>query len=40
VAVGFVALSVMLFALFWPVLTGGPLTDAAFKLRYWFTTWV
>jgi dolichyl-phosphate-mannose--protein O-mannosyl transferase len=40
VAIGFVALSVMLFALFWPVLTGGPLTDAAFKLRYWFTTWV
>jgi dolichyl-phosphate-mannose--protein O-mannosyl transferase len=40
VAVGYVALSVMLFAWFWPILTGGPLTDAAFKLRYWFTTWV
>jgi dolichyl-phosphate-mannose--protein O-mannosyl transferase len=40
VAVGFVAASVILFVWFWPVLTGAPITDAAFKLRYWFTTWV
>jgi dolichyl-phosphate-mannose--protein O-mannosyl transferase len=40
VAVGFVAASVLLFIWFWPVLTGAPITDAAFKLRLWFTTWV
>jgi dolichyl-phosphate-mannose--protein O-mannosyl transferase len=40
VAVGFVAASVLLFVWFWPVLTGAPITDAAFKLRLWFTTWV
>jgi dolichyl-phosphate-mannose-protein mannosyltransferase len=40
VAVGFVVASVILFIWFWPVLTGAPITDAAFKLRYWFTTWV
>jgi dolichyl-phosphate-mannose--protein O-mannosyl transferase len=40
VAVGFVILSVMAFAWFWPTLTGAPLTDAGWKLRYWFTSWV
>jgi dolichyl-phosphate-mannose--protein O-mannosyl transferase len=40
VAVGFVVLSVLAFAWFWPTLTGAPLTDAGFKLRYWFTTWI
>ena len=40
VAIGSVALSVMLFAWFWPVLTAGPLSDADFKLRYWFSSWV
>ena len=40
VAVGFVVASVLLCAWFWPTLTGAPLTDAAFKLRYWFTSWV
>jgi dolichyl-phosphate-mannose-protein mannosyltransferase len=40
VAVGFVAASVILFVWFWPVLTGAPITDAAFKLRYWFPSWV
>jgi dolichyl-phosphate-mannose-protein mannosyltransferase len=40
VAAGFVVASVLLFAWFWPTLTGAPLTDAAFKLRYWFTSWV
>ena len=37
--VGFVAASVILFIWFWPVLTAAPLTDAGFKLRYWFTSW-
>jgi dolichyl-phosphate-mannose-protein mannosyltransferase len=40
VAVGFVVASVILFIWFWPVMTGAPITEAAFKLRYWFTTWV
>ncbi len=40
VAVGFVVLSVALFAFFWPVLTGGPLSAAAWKLRIWFPSWV
>ncbi len=40
VAAGFVVASVLLFAWFWPTLTAAPLTDAAFKLRYWFTSWV
>ena len=35
--VGFVVASVILFIWFWPILTAAPLTDAAFKLRYWFT---
>jgi dolichyl-phosphate-mannose--protein O-mannosyl transferase len=39
VAVGFVAAAVILFAWFWPTLTGAPLTDAAWKLRYWLPTW-
>jgi len=38
-AVGFVVLSVGLFVWFWPALTGGPLSDAAFRLRAWFPTW-
>jgi dolichyl-phosphate-mannose--protein O-mannosyl transferase len=37
--VGFVALSVGLFAWFWPALTGGPLSDEAFRLRAWFPSW-
>jgi dolichyl-phosphate-mannose--protein O-mannosyl transferase len=37
--VGFVAASVILFVWFWPILTAAPITDAAFKLRYWFTSW-
>ncbi|HEU4526769.1 MAG TPA: phospholipid carrier-dependent glycosyltransferase [Actinomycetota bacterium] len=37
--VGFVVLSVGLFVWFWPALTGGPLSDAAFRLRAWFPTW-
>jgi dolichyl-phosphate-mannose--protein O-mannosyl transferase len=40
VAVGFVVISVALFIWFWPVLTGGPLSDSAWKLRAWFPTWV
>ena len=39
IAVGLIAVSVFLFALFWPTLTGGPLTEEAWKLRYWFTSW-
>jgi dolichyl-phosphate-mannose--protein O-mannosyl transferase len=37
--VGFVAASVILFIWFWPILTAAPLTEAEFKLRYWFTSW-
>ena len=37
--VGFVAASVILFIWFWPILTAAPVSDAAFKLRYWFTSW-
>jgi len=37
--VGFVMLSVGLFVWFWPVLTGGPLSDEAFRLRTWFPSW-
>jgi len=37
--VGFVVLSVGLFAWFWPVLTGGALSDEAFRLRAWFPGW-
>jgi dolichyl-phosphate-mannose--protein O-mannosyl transferase len=37
--VGFVVLSVGLFIWFWPALTGGPLSDATFRLRAWFPTW-
>lgn len=39
VAVGFVVASVILFIWFWPILTAAPVTDAAFDLRYWFTSW-
>jgi len=38
-AAGYVALAVGLFAFFWPVLTAGPLTDAAWKIRQWFPGW-
>lgn len=37
--VGFVVLSVGLFVWFWPVLTGGALSDEAFRLRAWFPGW-
>ncbi|GIV00318.1 MAG: phospholipid carrier-dependent glycosyltransferase [Actinomycetota bacterium] len=37
--VGYVVLSVGLFAWFWPVLTGGVLSDEAFRLRAWFPGW-
>lgn len=39
VAVGFVVLSVLAFAWFWPTLTGAPLTEEGWRLRYWFTSW-
>ncbi|HXF73564.1 MAG TPA: phospholipid carrier-dependent glycosyltransferase [Actinomycetota bacterium] len=39
-AVGFVALSVGLFAFFWPVLTARPIGQEAWELRSWFPTWV
>ncbi len=39
IAVAFVVVSVALFVFFWPVLTGGALTDAAYKARNWFPTW-
>ncbi len=40
VAVGFVVLSVGLFAWFWPALTGGPLSGSAWQLRAWFPSWI
>jgi dolichyl-phosphate-mannose--protein O-mannosyl transferase len=40
VAVGFVVVAVGLFAWFWPVLTGGPVSDADWALRAWFQSWV
>ncbi|HEY7754980.1 MAG TPA: phospholipid carrier-dependent glycosyltransferase [Actinomycetota bacterium] len=40
VAVGFVVLSVGLFVWFWPVLTGGPISDVDWAGRAWFPTWV
>ena len=40
VAVGLVILSVALFFWFWPVLTGGPVSNSAFQLRAWFRSWV
>ena len=40
VAVAFVIVSVGLFIFFWPVMTGAPITDAAFKLRTWFPAWI
>jgi dolichyl-phosphate-mannose--protein O-mannosyl transferase len=39
VAVGFVVLAVALFVWFWPALTGGPLSDADWARRAWFSTW-
>ena len=36
---GFVLLCVGLFLWFWPVLTGGSLSDEAFRLRAWFPLW-
>jgi dolichyl-phosphate-mannose--protein O-mannosyl transferase len=39
IVVGFVVLSVGLFVWFWPVLTGGTLSDQAFRLRAWFPGW-
>jgi len=40
VAVAFVVLSIALFVFFWPVLTGGPVSSTAWKLRMWFPSWV
>jgi dolichyl-phosphate-mannose--protein O-mannosyl transferase len=40
VAVGFVVVSVGLFVWFWPVLTGGPVSDHGWALRAWFPSWV
>lgn len=40
IAIGFVVVAVALFAWFWPTLTGGPLSDAAWRLRAWFPSWV
>ncbi|MFB3739326.1 MAG: dolichyl-phosphate-mannose--protein mannosyltransferase [Candidatus Velamenicoccus archaeovorus] len=40
VAVGLVIVSVALFVWFWPVLTGGPISSDAFRLRAWFPTWI
>ncbi len=40
VAVGLVVLSVGLFFWFWPVLTGGPVSNSAFQLRAWFPSWI
>ncbi|HEX6332404.1 MAG TPA: phospholipid carrier-dependent glycosyltransferase [Actinomycetota bacterium] len=39
-AVGFVVLAVGLFAWFWPMLTGGPLSDADWARRAWFDSWL
>jgi dolichyl-phosphate-mannose--protein O-mannosyl transferase len=39
VTVGFVLVTVGLFAWFWPVLTGGPLADADWAQRAWFPSW-
>lgn len=38
-AVAFVVVSVALFAWFWPVLTGGSVTDSEWLRRAWFPTW-
>ncbi len=40
VAVGFIVVSVALFAFFWPVLTGSPVSTTAWQLRTWFKSWV
>jgi dolichyl-phosphate-mannose--protein O-mannosyl transferase len=40
VAVGFVVVAVGLFAWFWPMLTGGPLSDADWARRAWFDSWL
>jgi dolichyl-phosphate-mannose--protein O-mannosyl transferase len=39
IAVGFVVLAVGLFVWFWPVLTGGPLSNEGWTLRAWFPSW-
>jgi dolichyl-phosphate-mannose--protein O-mannosyl transferase len=39
VTVGFVALAVGMFVWFWPVLTGGLLSDDGWTLRAWFPSW-
>jgi len=39
-AAGLVVLAVGLFVFFWPMLTGGPLSDEAWRLRQWFPGWV
>jgi dolichyl-phosphate-mannose--protein O-mannosyl transferase len=40
VSIAFVVVSVGLFVWFWPTLSGGPLSDAAWHLRAWFPGWV
>ena len=40
VSIAFVVISVGLFVWFWPMLTGGPLSDSAWQLRAWFPGWV
>lgn len=39
VAAGFVVIAVGLFVWFWPVLTGGPVSDDGWALRSWFPSW-
>jgi dolichyl-phosphate-mannose-protein mannosyltransferase len=40
IAWAFVAAAVGLFIWFWPVLTGGTLTDAMWRARLWFRGWI
>jgi dolichyl-phosphate-mannose--protein O-mannosyl transferase len=40
VAIGLVVISVALFVLFFPVLSGAPLTVAQWKARIWFGGWI
>jgi dolichyl-phosphate-mannose--protein O-mannosyl transferase len=40
VAVAFVAVSVVLFIWFWPVLSATPLSVSAWKARIWFSGWI
>jgi dolichyl-phosphate-mannose--protein O-mannosyl transferase len=39
VAVAFVVVAVGLFAWFWPMLTGGPLSQPDWEARAWFSSW-